>query len=51
MYAGREGILDLHTGRPLTESDYTRCFIGTILPPDDEHDAARNVYRTVINVL
>jgi len=23
-------LLDLHTGRPLTESDYTRCCINTI---------------------
>jgi len=23
-------LLDLHTGRPLTESDYTRCSINTI---------------------
>jgi len=35
--------LDLHTGRSLTESDYNRCCISTILPPDDEHDAARNM--------
>ena len=25
------------TGRPLTESDNTRCCINTIHPPDDEH--------------
>ena len=25
------------TGRPLTESDDTRCSINTIQPPDDEH--------------
>ena len=25
------------TGRPLTESDDTRCCINTIQPPDDEH--------------
>ena len=36
-------LLDLHTGRPLTESDYTRCCISTILPPDDEHDVAGNM--------
>jgi len=23
-------LLDMHTGRPLTESDYTRCCINTI---------------------
>jgi len=43
--------LDLHTGRPLTESDYTRCYINTIWPPDDEYDVARKMYRTEINVL
>ena len=35
--------LNLCTGRPPTESDYTRCCINTILPPDDEHDVARNM--------
>ena len=30
-------------GRPLTESDDTRCCINTIWPPDDEHDVARNM--------
>ena len=29
--------LNLCTGRPLTESDDTRCCINTIQPPDDEH--------------
>ena len=43
--------LNLCTGRPLTESDDTRCCINTIRPPDDEHDVARNMLRTVINVL
>jgi len=36
-------LLDLHTGRPLTESDYTRSCINTIWPPDDEHVLARNM--------
>ena len=30
-YAGRDGHLDLHTGRPLTQSDYTRSCIHTIV--------------------
>ena len=37
---GWEGTLfplNLCTGRPLTESDDTRCCISTIQPPDDEH--------------
>ena len=29
--------LSLCTGRPLTDSDDTRCCINTIQPPDDEH--------------
>jgi len=29
--------LNLCTGRPLTESDDTRCCISTIERPDDEH--------------
>jgi len=32
-----EIILNLCTGRPLTESDDTRCCISTIKPRDDEH--------------
>ena len=35
--------LNLCTGRPLTESDDSRCCINTIWPPDDEHDVARNM--------
>ena len=26
-----EFLIDLHTGRPLTQSDYTRCCINTIV--------------------
>ena len=33
----RERSLNLCTGRPLTESDDTRCCINTIQPPADEH--------------
>jgi len=36
-------LLDLRTGVPLTESDYTGCCISTIWPPDDEHDIAWNM--------
>ena len=43
--------LDLHTGRPLTEGEYTSCCISKIFPPDDEHDVARNMCRAVINIL
>ena len=32
-----EFSLNLCTGRPLTESDDTRCSINTIQPPDDEN--------------
>ena len=34
---------NLFTGRPLTESDHTRCCINTICPPVDEHYVARNM--------
>ena len=40
---GRQFPLDLHTVRPLRESDYTRCCISTILPPDDKHEVLRNM--------
>jgi len=31
-YAGQDGThLDLHTGRPLTQINYTRCCINTIV--------------------
>ena len=47
----REFSLNLCTGQPLAESDATRCCINKILPPDDEHDVDRNMWRAVINVL
>ena len=34
---GLQFSLNLCTGKPLTESDSTRCCINTIQPPDDEH--------------
>ena len=43
--------LKLCTGRSLTECDDTRCCIYKIRPPDEEHDIARNMQMTVINVL
>ena len=35
--SGTQVERELCTGRPLTESDYTRCCINTIQPPDDEN--------------
>jgi hypothetical protein len=32
---------------PLIESDDTICCIHSIWPPEDEHNTARNMYRTV----
>jgi len=32
-----QSVVVRFTGRPLTESDDTRCCINTIQPPDDEH--------------
>jgi len=40
-------FLNLCTGRSLTESDDTRCYINTIWPPEDEQDIARNMYMSV----
>jgi len=34
---------DLYTGRPLSESDYIKCCINTIRPPDYKHDVVRNM--------
>jgi hypothetical protein len=35
---------NLCTGRSLTESDDTRCYVNTIWPSEDEQDIARNMY-------
>jgi hypothetical protein len=43
-----QSSLNLRTGQPLIESDHTRCCVYTILPPEDEHNIAQNMYRTVI---
>jgi len=32
-------------------TDDTRCGTNTIFPPEDEHNNARNMYRSKINVL
>ena len=37
LCTGQRFPLILCTGRPLTESDDTRCCINTIQHPDDEH--------------
>ena len=37
-------FLNRYTGRSLTDSDDTRCYINTIWPPEDEQDIARNMY-------
>jgi len=34
--------LNLCIGRPLTESNDTRCWISTIQPPDDEHICSKH---------
>ena len=39
----REFSLNLCTGRPLTESDDTRCCIKIIQPPDDDHICSKHV--------
>jgi len=37
-------FLNVCTGRSLTDSDDTRCYINTISHPEDEQDIARNMY-------
>jgi len=36
-------LLNLHTGRSLTESTITDAAFNKIRPPDDEHSIARNM--------
>jgi hypothetical protein len=43
--------LHLCTERPPAESDNNRYCINKIWPPDDEHDVAQNMQRTVTNLL
>jgi len=40
--------LNLHTVRPFTESDDTRCCNNTICPPEDEHSTARNMLSFIM---
>ena len=42
---------NLRTEQPPNESDDTRCCTNTICPPEDEHNSARNMYRSIINIL
>jgi len=37
-------LRNLCTRQSLTESDDTRRWVNTILPPEDEQDIARNMY-------
>jgi len=48
VQSGLQSALNLHTVRPLTESDDTRGCNNTICPPEDEHSAARNMLRVII---
>ena len=47
----REDSRNLCTEQSSEESVDTRYCTNTILPPADEHNSARNMYRNVINVL
>ena len=40
---GAQFEIGLCTGPPPTECDDTRCCIIKFLPPDDEHNSARNM--------
>ena len=46
--SGLQSALNLHTVRPFTEIDDTRCCNNTILPPKDEHSTARNMSRIMM---
>ena len=46
--SGLQSALHPHTVRLLTESDDTRGCGATIVSPDDEQRAARNVLRSVV---
>ena len=43
-----QSALNLHTVRPFTESDDTRCCSDTICSPEDEHSTDRNMLRTIM---
>ena len=66
LYYTASGIVTLVGGRPVhryryTEDsvhgtatyrcDDTKCCIIKFLPPDDEHNSARNMYRRIISLL
>ena len=44
----KRSALNLHTVRPFTESDDTRCCNNTICPPEDKQGTARNMLRIII---
>jgi len=46
--SGLQSALHLHTVRLLTESDDTRGCGDTIVPPDGEQRAARNMLMNVV---
>ena len=47
----REGCRNVCTEQSPKESDDTRCCTNTNCPPEDEHNSARNIYRSIINIL
>ena len=47
FYFTTQSALNQHIVRPFTESDDTRCCNYTICPPEDEHNAARNMWRII----
>jgi hypothetical protein len=46
----RPNCINTASGIVTLKSDNTRCCINTIWPPEDEHNLARNMQRTVIYV-
>ena len=46
--SGLQSALNQPTVRLFTESDDARCCNNTILPPEDEHSAGRNMSRIIM---
>ena len=46
--SGLQSALNLHTVRPFTESDDTRCCNNKNCPPEAEHSTARNMLRIIM---
>ena len=46
--SGLQYALNQSTVQTFTESEYTRCCVGTIFPPEDGHVNTRNMSRVIM---